>query len=1029
VLSAPASRLLRDRRFAVGAVAAVLVGALLVSIGQWDRSDERGGPAEARTVGQRAAASCADALVLGLNGNGERADDGRGYGRTVNAVVSRVEAKAERQGRRVAVGSVPLSTQPPRVFLRDHRTATSAALSVVAKHRLRHWRTPVVGGVRSTLALLATASVRCPDRPVLLVGYAQGAAVVHRVLSRAGAEGGLAGLVGGVLISDPDKLGRSAAHPVLGDPAAARRHSGLFPRLLRAQSDVPATQGSYAVWSVCAQHDLVCDPSRAGVRDSLHAALGYARSATLRDVAQQAWRQLALWPVPAPRHQVLTGSVGDPVHLQLGVAPRTPGPVAWTEAAGLPGGLTLSSSGLVSGTPTRSGTFTVSYRTSNTQPVTTGHTGSLLVTITPASVSLSAGGQTTCLTRSDGTARCWGRNDFGQVGDRSRTTRDTPTKVVGSGWATISTSGASTCGVKDDGTLWCWGLDNYGQLGIGRGAPVARPHQVGDSHKWAEVSTAWTHTCATRTTGTLWCWGQNLWGQLGIGVVDRLHGKPLRVGTAAHWRSVSAAGWHTCAVTNGGAAYCWGHNSFGEVGDGTIATRKTPVRVTGGQTWLQLSTAWAQTCGLTETGKLLCWGFNRQGQLGDGTLTNRARPAPVSGDQTWTQVTTGDGSTCATAYDGRLWCWGDGRYGQLGTAASSTPVPTPALVGALTSPVQLTSAGWLHTCAIPVGGSFTCWGNDEAGQLGDGGVQAVKTLRALPPEPTHQVDLRRSDLPSDRYLDQATPAQVARAGLASRPPVSEQQSRTSARRIPATPFRIMSINMLGSQHTAPGGDEPNMAPGRIRAEWASIYVGMRNASLVGMQEPQPDQIVAMDSATRHQFAFYPGNSLGYAGAPQSVMWNRADWRQTWHSSISIPFTSGWRPQPIVKLQQRATGGEVYWINVHFSARRANQADRDKAMKILLKAIGQLKGDHLPILLTGDFNEIAPAFCSITGKTPLEAATGGSNTDGRCVLPPGARIDWIFGSRGTFSGTLMDSSAQVRRTTDHHVPSALFAPTS
>ncbi len=113
--------------------------------------------------------------------------------------------------------------------------------------------------------------------------------------------------------------------------------------------------------------------------------------------------------------------------------------------------------------------------------------------------------------------------------------------------------------------------------------------------------------------------------------------------------------------------------------------------------------------------------------------------------------------------------------------------------------------------------------------------------------------------------------------------------------------------MLGSQHTAPGGDEPEMAPGRIRAEWASTYFRMRGASLIGMQEPQPDQIVALDSATRHAFAIYPGNSLGYASAPQSLMWNRADWKLTWHSSISIPFTGGWRPQPIVQLQQRSTG--------------------------------------------------------------------------------------------------------------------------
>jgi endonuclease/exonuclease/phosphatase family metal-dependent hydrolase len=236
----------------------------------------------------------------------------------------------------------------------------------------------------------------------------------------------------------------------------------------------------------------------------------------------------------------------------------------------------------------------------------------------------------------------------------------------------------------------------------------------------------------------------------------------------------------------------------------------------------------------------------------------------------------------------------------------------------------------------------------------------------------------------------------------------------------------MTMNVLGSQHTAPGADEPEMAPGRLRAEWASTYFGMRGASLIGLQESQPDQIVALDSATRGNFTFFPGNSLGYYGAPQSVMWNRNDWRMTWHDTVSIPFTGGWRPQPIVKLQQRTTGAELYWINVHFAARHAHQDLRDKAMKILLQTIGQLKADGLPIMLTGDFNEIATAFCPITGKTPLVAAMGGSNTGGKCVLPKGARIDQVFGSLGTFSHALMDDSAQVRRTTDHHVLSATFS---
>ena len=274
------------------------------------------------------------------------------------------------------------------------------------------------------------------------------------------------------------------------------------------------------------------------------------------------------------------------------------------------------------------------------------------------------------------------------------------------------------------------------------------------------------HTCATKTNGTLWCWGQNLWGQLGIGTVDRRHGKPQRVGTASDWQSVTTGGWHSCALDVAGQAFCWGHNTFGELGDGTTRTRSAPVRVYGGATWLQLSSAWAQTCGVTQTGRMLCWGFNRQGQLGDGTLTNHARPTAVLGAQTWTQVTTGDGSTCATADDGRLWCWGDDRYGQLGDAATATPKPTPTEVAALTSPIQITSAGWLHTCAIPVGGAFTCWGNDEMGQLGDGGAQTVKKLGTARQSPAHQVDLRR-ERPAVGAVSSTTPHRGRSHGPAS----------------------------------------------------------------------------------------------------------------------------------------------------------------------------------------------------------------------------------------------------------------------
>jgi endonuclease/exonuclease/phosphatase family metal-dependent hydrolase len=164
--------------------------------------------------------------------------------------------------------------------------------------------------------------------------------------------------------------------------------------------------------------------------------------------------------------------------------------------------------------------------------------------------------------------------------------------------------------------------------------------------------------------------------------------------------------------------------------------------------------------------------------------------------------------------------------------------------------------------------------------------------------------------------------------------------------------------------------------------------------------------------------------MGYVGAPQSVMWRRADWKLVWKSSISIPFEKGYRPQPVVELEQRSTGARLYWINVHFSPGH-RQNDRNKAMKILVSTIHKLHSDGLPILVNGDFNEAAVAFCRITGATKLESATGGSNTGSTCTPPRPMRVDWIFGSKEHFAHALMDRSPEVARTTDHAVVSARF----
>ncbi|MDN4162236.1 endonuclease/exonuclease/phosphatase family protein [Nocardioides abyssi] len=235
-------------------------------------------------------------------------------------------------------------------------------------------------------------------------------------------------------------------------------------------------------------------------------------------------------------------------------------------------------------------------------------------------------------------------------------------------------------------------------------------------------------------------------------------------------------------------------------------------------------------------------------------------------------------------------------------------------------------------------------------------------------------------------------------------------------------FTMTTFNILGSQHSAPGGAAAEFAPGRVRTEWAARLVASYGSSIVGLQEIQSDQLSAMARATDGRFAFWPGTALGGKGVPQSLMWDTAVWSATYQDSITVPFMGGTRPQPVVRLQHVATGREVYVLNIHNSPkdRQGREDERDKAEQIEVAAVNTLKKDGIPVFIMGDFNEHEDAFCRFTGEAGMRAANGGSN-DGACRPPRPMRVDWIFGTPEVqFSGFRMDTGPAVRRITDHAV---------
>jgi alpha-tubulin suppressor-like RCC1 family protein len=185
------------------------------------------------------------------------------------------------------------------------------------------------------------------------------------------------------------------------------------------------------------------------------------------------------------------------------------------------------------------------------------------------------------------------------------------------------------------------------------------------------------HTCGLTTAGAAYCWGANFSGQLGNGDPSgSASSTPVPVGGGLTFATLAVgSGDHSCGVTQSGAGYCWGRNGDGQLGDGSTTNGLTPVPVAGVLTFAVMTPGWRHTCGLTTGGAAYCWGQNNYGEIGDGSTSGRTTPVPVAGGLTFASVTAGAGHTCGLATGSVAYCWGLG--GQLGdgtTTNRSVPV-------------------------------------------------------------------------------------------------------------------------------------------------------------------------------------------------------------------------------------------------------------------------------------------------------------------------------------------------------------------
>jgi len=319
-------------------------------------------------------------------------------------------------------------------------------------------------------------------------------------------------------------------------------------------------------------------------------------------------------------------------------------------------------------------------------------------------------------------AYCWGDNDSGQVGDGTVLQRRAAVPVSGSfaDLTAVAVGSGHACAVRSGGGVVCWGSNVYGQLGNGSNTQSLTPVSVSGLSTATAIGAGVIHSCARLQDGSVSCWGNNVSGELGNGT-NTASTTPVSVTGLAGATALAVGQRHACAVVSGGAVRCWGNDTSGQVGNGATSTTGvlTATAVTGLPSAASgVAAGQLHSCALLTNGTVYCWGDNSVGQLGNGTLVNSLTPVAVSGLSSVASISSWGSHTCARLSSGTLRCWGQNTRGQLGNGVVAASSTTPVTAGATT--FSQVTAGGRHTCGQYLSnGSVRCWGYNDYGQVGD----------------------------------------------------------------------------------------------------------------------------------------------------------------------------------------------------------------------------------------------------------------------------------------------------------------------
>ena len=349
-------------------------------------------------------------------------------------------------------------------------------------------------------------------------------------------------------------------------------------------------------------------------------------------------------------------------------------------------------------------------------------------------VKISGNGWETCVLTDTGAVNCWGQNAFGALGDGTTVASSSvPVSVVGITGATdIGVGAGFACAITAAATVQCWGDGESGQLGDGLRTSSNVPVDVVGLSDVAQLTVGADHSCAVTSSGSVYCWGSNFSRESAPDLTDLSVPIPRAVSVPPFTKIVAGAQL-TCVLLIDTTVSCWGISAWGVLGRPQQLDPLPLGLVTGvtGVTDLD-SSLWYSSCAAVGS-NVRCFGYNAAGLGGTGSVlptgietpTILAMPAAVA------EVATGFDEACARLADATVSCWGDNADGSLGRGDTTLGPVVPGLVPGLTGVTGI-ATGSSNVCVLLAGGSVSCWGLNDRGQLGLGNTTNQSSPVALP---------------------------------------------------------------------------------------------------------------------------------------------------------------------------------------------------------------------------------------------------------------------------------------------------------